>query len=116
MQDILDLLKQCMGWKVDEVKLGSIDIRDVKIGQIFIYEFDIQVGGVVILLWFFEEVILWQYLQEFFVLSSDVEDNEDGKGGGKQEVKKGVVNVWYFEVFVVMLVLFEVVGFVDFWI
>lgn len=116
MQDTLDLLKQRMGWKADEVKLGSIDTRDAKIGQTLIYEFDIQVGGVVIPLRLSEEVTSWQYLQELPAPSSDAEDNEDGKGGGKQEVKKGAVNVWHPEAFAATLAPFEVAGPVDLWI
>lgn len=116
VSDTLDLLKQRMGWKADEVKLGSIDTRDAKIGQTLIYEFDIQVGGVVIPLRLSEEVTSWQYLQELPAPSSDAEDNEDGKGGGKQEVKKGAVNVWHPEAFAATLAPFEVAGPVDLWI
>lgn len=113
MQDTLDLLKQRMGWKVDEVKLGSIDTRDAKIGQTLIYEFDIQVGSVVIPLRLSEEVTSWQYLQE---LPPPRSDNEDEEGGRREVKKKGAVNVWRPEAFAATLTPFEVAGPVDLWI
>lgn len=113
MQDTLDLLKQRMGWKADEVKLGSIDTRDAKIGQTLIYEFDIQVGSVVIPLRLSEEVTTWQYLQE---LPAPGSDNEDEEGGEGEVTKEGAVNVWRPEAFAATLAPFEVAGPVDLWI
>lgn len=103
------MLKQQMGWKADEVKLGSIDTRDAKIGQTLIYEFDIQVGGMVIPLRLSEEVATWQYLQELPAPGSVGE-------GGENEVKEGAVDVWRPEAFAATLAPFEVAGPVDLWI
>lgn len=113
MQDTLDLLKQRMGWKADEVKLGSIDTRDAKIGQTLIYEFDIQVGSVVIPLRLSEEVATWQYLQE---LPASGSVDVDGEGGENEVKKEGAVNVWRPEAFAATLAPFEVAGPVDLWI
>lgn len=100
------MLKQRMGWKADEVKLGSIDTRDAKIGQTLIYEFDIQVGGTVIPLRLSEEVSTWQYLQEL-----------PAPGSGDQDVtREGAVSVWCPEAFAATLAPFEVAGPVDLWI
>jgi len=112
MQDTLDMLKQRMGWKADEVKLGSIDTRDAKVGQTLIYEFDIQVGSTVIPLRLSEEVATWQYLRELPAPGSVHVDGE----GGEYEVKDGAVNVWRPEAFVATLAPFEVAGPVDLWI
>jgi len=102
-----------MGWKADEVKLGSIDTRDAKIGQTLIYEFDIQVGSIVIPLRLSEEVVSWQYLQELPIPGSVPVGGE----GGESEVKKeGAVNVWHPESFAATLSPFEVAGPVDLWI
>lgn len=101
-----------MGWKADEVKLGSIDTRDAKIGQTLIYEFDIQVGSIVIPLRLSEEVVSWQYLQELPIPGSVTVDGE----GNESEVKEGAVNVWHPEAFAATLSPFEVAGPVDLWI
>jgi hypothetical protein len=111
VQDTLDLLKQRMGWGADEAKLSSIDTRDARIGQTLIYEFDIQVGSVVIPLRLSEEVTSWQYLQELPAPG-------DGDGGGHQTgvPKEGAVNAWRPEAFAATLAPFEVAGPVDLWI
>jgi len=107
VSDTVDMLKQRMGWKADEVKLGSIDTRDAKIGQTLIYEFDIQVGGTVIPLRLSEEVSTWQYLQEL---------PAPGSGDQDLETKEGAVSVWRPEAFAATLAPFEVAGPVDLWI
>ena len=113
MQDTLDVLVENFGWKKDEVKLGSIDTKDAKVGQTLIYEFDIQVGDVIVPLRLSEEVSSWQYLQE---LPAPLSDSGPADGADTKERKDGAIDVWQPEAFSATLAPFEVAGPVDLWI
>ncbi|KAL2632315.1 hypothetical protein R1flu_017001 [Riccia fluitans] len=94
------------GLKGDAVRISSVDMKDAKVGETVLYEFDIQVGEVVLPIKVREEITSWRFLEE--VMASYDKDN-GGSGSNP-------VDVWHPEVLPATMKPFQLAGPVDLWI
>ncbi|KAJ7535303.1 hypothetical protein O6H91_12G026900 [Diphasiastrum complanatum] len=83
---------------------------DAKIGQTLIYEFDIEVGGVVLPLKLSEEIKTWRFLHEL------PPSNHEAGDIGKEEEYKALVEVLHPEAHEAVLEPFQLAGPVELWI
>ncbi|CAM6094301.1 unnamed protein product [Calypogeia fissa] len=97
-----DIFVQKAGWKKDSLKISSVDMKDAKLGETVTYEFDIEIGGVVLPIFLREEISAWRFLEDV------VGVNEEGSGQA--------VNVWQPEFVPSTLKPFQLAGPVDLWI
>ncbi|BBN09756.1 hypothetical protein MPTK1_4g22400 [Marchantia polymorpha subsp. ruderalis] len=91
------------GLKKEAIKISSVNMKDAKLGETVLYEFDIQVGDSVLPFMVREEITAWRFLEE--VMASYDKD----KGGNP-------VDVWNPEFMPAVMKPFQLAGPVDLWI
>ncbi|KAL3695324.1 hypothetical protein R1sor_009400 [Riccia sorocarpa] len=94
------------GLRRDAVRISSVDMKDAKVGETVLYEFDIQVGDVVLPIKVREEITSWRFLEE--VMAGYDRDN-GGSGTNPMDV-------WNPDVLPATMKPFQLAGPVDLWI